>query len=91
MTRIPKGPGRVIYKRNCKHFFKDEFMRDLKLIPFWLFELSDDPNDALDTFIYLFNDIVDTHAPLKKFTIKARPALWLTERIRDLMNLRDEA
>ena len=31
MTRIPKGPGRVIDKRNYKHFFKDEIMRDLKL------------------------------------------------------------
>ena len=54
-------------------------------------ELSDDPNEALDTFIHLFNDIVDTHAPLKKFTIKAKPAPWLTERIRDLMNLRGDA
>ena len=38
-----------------------------------------------------FTDIVDIYAPLKKFTIKARPAPWLTERIRDLMNLRDAA
>ena len=38
MTRISKGPGRVIYKRNYKHFFKDEIRRDLKLIPFWLVE-----------------------------------------------------
>jgi hypothetical protein len=90
-TKIPKGPGRVVYKRSYKHFSKDKFINDLKLIPFWLVELSDDPNEALNTFIHLFTDIVDIYAPLKKFTIKAKPAPWLTERIRDLMNLRDTA
>lgn len=57
-TKIPKGPGRVVYKRNYKHFSKDKFMRDLKLIPFWLVELSDDPNEALDTFVTL---LIPTH------------------------------
>ena len=90
-TKIPKGPGRVVYKRSYKHFSKDKFINDLKLIPFWLVELSDDPNEALNTFIHLFTDIADIYAPLKKFTIKAKPAPWLTERIRDLMNLRDAA
>ena len=53
-TKIPKGPGRVVYKRSYKHFSKDKFINDLKLIPFWLVELSDDPNEALNTFIHLF-------------------------------------
>ncbi|CAB4045404.1 Hypothetical predicted protein, partial [Paramuricea clavata] len=68
-----------------------QIISDLKLIPFWLVELSDDPNEALNTFIHLFTDIVDIYAHLKKFTIKAKLAPWLTERIRDLMNLRDAA
>ena len=72
-TKTRKGPGRVVYNRNHKNFSKDKFMRDLKLIPFWLVELS-------VIFYHLFNDIVDTHAPLKKFRIKTKPAPWQTER-----------
>ena len=31
-------------------------------------------------------DIADTHVPLKKFMIKAKPVPWLMEKIRDLKN-----
>ena len=33
----------------------------------------------------------DKHVPMKKSTVKSRPALWLTECLKDLMKKRDEA
>ena len=51
----------------------------------------DDPNEALDIFMKLFKDIADTHAPLRKYTVKTKPAPWLTDNIRDLMQMRDMA
>ncbi len=36
-------------------------------------------------------DIVNIHVPLKEFKIKAKPSPWLTDRIRELMKMRDAA
>ena len=90
-SKIPRGPSKVVYKRSYKHFSAEKFINDLKLIPFWLVELSDDPNDALDVFLNLFRDIANIHAPIRKYTVKSKPAPWLTQNIRDLMLMRDAA
>ncbi|CAB4009639.1 Hypothetical predicted protein, partial [Paramuricea clavata] len=90
-SKIPKGPSKVVYKRSYKHFSAEKFINDLKLIPFWLVESSDDPNEALDTFLNLFRDIADIHAPIRKYTVKSKPAPWITQNIRDLMLMRDAA
>ena len=90
-SKIPKGLSKVVYKRSYKHFSAEKFINDLKLIPFWLVESSDDPNEALDTFLNLFRDIADIHAPIRKYTVKSKPAPWLTQNIRDLMLMRDAA
>ena len=37
----------------------------------------------------LFKEIADIHAPLRKFTVKTKPAPWLTDYLRDLMEMRD--
>jgi hypothetical protein len=81
----------VVFKRSYKHFSQDQFINDLKLVPFWLVESTNDPNEALSMFNDLFMDIVNIHVPLKKFKIKAKPSPWLTDRIRELIKMRDAA
>ncbi len=81
----------MVFKRSYKHFSQDQFINDLKLVPFWLVESTNDPNEALSMFNDLFMDIVNIHVPLKKFKIKAKPSPWLTDRIRELMKMRDAA
>ena len=83
-SEIPRGPSKVVYKRSYKHFSAEKFINDLKLIPFWLVESSDDPNEALDIFCNLFRDIADIHAPIRKYTVKSKPAPRLTQNIHDL-------
>ena len=90
-TKIPKGPPKIVYKRGYKHFSQDNFTNDLKHAPFWMVGSVDDPNEVLDIFMKLFKDIADTHAPLRKYTVKTKPAPWLTDNIRDLMQMRDMA
>ena len=51
----------------------------------------DDPNEALDIFMSVFKEIADIHAPLRKFTVKTKPAPWRTDYLRDLMEMRDMA
>lgn len=50
-----------------------------------------DPETALNVFMSLFMDIVNRHVPLKKLTVKNRPAPWLDNNLRALMNERDLA
>lgn len=90
-TKIPKGPTKVVIKRSYKYFSKDKFLKELKYAPFWLVGQTRDVNEALDIFIKLFTDIADSHAPLRKFSVKTKSAPWLTDNIRDLMLLRDES
>ena len=35
--------------------------------------------------------LANTHASMRKFTVKANPSPWLTDYIRDLMKIRDMA
>ena len=90
-TKIPRGPPKIVYKRSYKHFSHENFINDLKFVPFWMVGSVDDPNEALDIFRNLFKEIADIHAPLRKYTVKTKPAPWLTDYMRDLMKMRDMA
>ena len=74
-----------MYKRSYKHFSPENFINDLQFAPFCLVGSVDDPNEALDIFMSLFKEIADIHAPLRKYTVKTKPAPWLTDYLRDLM------
>lgn len=90
-TKSPRGPPKIVHKRSYKHFSRENFINDLKFAPFWMVGSVDDPNEALDIFMNLFKEIVDIHAPLRKYTVKTKPAPWLTDDLRDLMEMRDMA
>lgn len=56
--------------------------------PFWTF-LSD-PEDKLNAFNLLFNNVLGEHAPIKTVKIRGRPNPYVTCEIRDLMRSRDQ-
>ena len=54
-----------------------------------LLDIFDDAEDKLYAFSFLFNDILDKHAPIKIMKICGRPNPYVTEEIRELMRARD--
>ena len=48
----------------------------------------DDPADQLQTFNFLFNEILDEHAPLKTISLCLQPNSLITDEIRHLMATR---
>lgn len=45
----------------------------------------DDPADQLDTFNFLFDEILDEHAPLKTISLCLQPNSYITDEIHHLM------
>ena len=49
----------------------------------------DDISDQVDGYSILFLDVLNDHAPIKKIKIKAKPNLFVTPEIKELMKTRD--
>lgn len=52
---------------------------------------EENPDLALSTFMSLFSQIADIHAPLKKSTVRAKSAPWISNDLKILMAQRNEA
>ncbi|XP_061185217.1 uncharacterized protein LOC133193275 [Saccostrea echinata] len=84
------GKHTEIQYRDFKKFNENKFLRDLENANFnSLLELKD-PNEILNKFYELFNDILKKHAKVKTKRVKTeiRPK-WLTQEINDARLLRD--
>lgn len=90
-TKIPKGGNKVIYKRSYKYFKTETFLQEVEQVQWSKVCNENDPEAALTMFMKLFMKIVNGHAPLTKFTVKANSALWIDKELKDLMTLRDNA
>jgi len=66
------------------------FCEDLAIVPFHVISIFDDYDDHVDTFNALFTDIMDAHAPIKRGKIKARPNLFVTTEIHQLIKTWDQ-
>ena len=56
-----------------KKFNVDAFIEDLSYIPMQICSIFDDPNDVLWSYTVMLNDVVETHAPLKKRILRNLP------------------
>ncbi|KAH9641263.1 hypothetical protein HF086_016436 [Spodoptera exigua] len=87
----PKCQPRSVVYRPLKDILEDYFNRDLKSMP-W--SIVGDMNDV-DLMVQTFNSFViqlfDLHAPVKCKTFRSRPTPWITDNIRLISKLRDEA
>lgn len=91
-----KGPQNrfcPIYKtfRDYRNFNYHVFVQDLQSLPFMELIYM----NSLDEKIQYFNDLItslfDRHAPLKNIRCTKPKAPWLTENVRFMIRLRDEA
>ena len=57
--------------RTFKNFDKCKFFDDLKKAPWSSIECFNDPSDALDMWYKIYNDIIDTHIPLREKRVKS--------------------
>ena len=68
----------------------DKFLNDLKNIPWSLIETFNDIDDAWFTWKSMFLQLVDSHAPLRKFRAKTKTCPWFSADIENLKTIRDE-
>jgi len=83
--KLPKPKVKTIYYRSYKHFTAEDFRADIARIPFQIVELFDDVNDKYWAFSSLIDDVVDTHAPLKKKFLKKENCAHMNSKLRKIM------
>lgn len=79
-----------ITTRSFKHYRPDQFLVDVSQVPWSVLDVFDDPEDKVNAFNILFNDVLDEHAPIKTVKIRGRPNPFVTCEIGDLMRSRDQ-
>lgn len=89
--KITKVCSKMICKRSYKSFKKESFISDIKNSS-WSNVLSKtDPDDALQEFNDMFMKLIEKHAPLKRFVVRATGTPWLDKEIKECMKNRDDA
>ena len=90
-TKLPKAPSLIIHKRSFKHFNEARFIDEVKHVNWETVCLEEEPEAALSTFLRLFLQIADKHAPVRKTTVRANGAPWIGIELKALMKQRNQA
>ena len=76
--------------RSMKLFDKNSFLSDLSNCPFDSLLQSEDPNEALLSFVNIFSEVLNRHAPLISRRVKKiNQSEWMNDEIKDAMKNRD--
>ena len=81
---------KTITFRNMRHFDSLKFLEDLNAQPWQLLNFFENPNDALDFFMQLFETLLDKYAP--KITKRVKRTLqpnWFNTEISEASKMRD--
>ena len=82
----------TIHYRSYKHFNEQNFLKDLECQPWSVLDIYDDPDDALDYFVNIFTDVMDSHLPQRERRVKYRQQPdWFNTEIADAIKSRDSA
>uniref|UniRef100_A0A2A4JM54 Reverse transcriptase domain-containing protein n=1 Tax=Heliothis virescens TaxID=7102 RepID=A0A2A4JM54_HELVI len=87
----PKLKPRSVVFRPLKNILEDYFITDLGNIPWATVSDMSNVNDMVQAFNIFVNQLFDLHAPLKSMTFKTRPTPWITDNVRLISKMRDEA
>lgn len=79
------------YRRFIKDINVDYFYEDLNSIPWQSICNLNSIDDMIDTFNFYMLSLFEIHAPMKKLIIKEKPKPWITDTVKFMMSLRDEA
>lgn len=91
ITKIPKAPSIINYRRSFKWFNKELFEKEIGDVNWFPVCREEDPEAALSVFMELFMGIADKHAPLRKWTSRSKGAPWIDDELRKLMSTRHNA
>ena len=81
---------RFVHSRNFRKLNETKFIEDLRQTPWHIIECFEDIEDAWHTWKCLFAEILNQHAPMRKFRApKKSKQPWYDEQIEALKNLRD--
>ena len=82
---------RFIYSRNFKKVNEQNLIEDLKKVPWHMIECFEDIEDSWHAWKCLFNNVVNEHAPLRKFRAPKKQKIpWYDAKIDDLKAVRDQ-
>ena len=89
--RPTQSNHRYIMSRNFRKLDTDKLLEDLKQIPWNVTECFNSVNDAWHAWKCLYTDVINTHAPLRKFRApKSAKIPWYDEKIDKMKKLRDQ-
>lgn len=90
-AKLPKTRPRIVLKRQFKHFCEQAFHHDLWHIDWTKISLINDVELAWKFFHDVFTNIINKHAPLRKFRVKGRDNPWFSSQLSTLLRERDVA
>ena len=67
-NKLSRPKAREIEYRSMRQFNKDEFLDDLRNVPWGTAYIYEDVDDLLHHWAKLYNEVLDKHTPLKKKT-----------------------
>ena len=88
-SKSNKPNHRFVTSRNFKRLDVNQFLQDLYLVPWHIIECFDNINDAWMAWKLLFDDVVNSHAPLRRFRASKTKIPWYDENIEAMKDLRD--
>ena len=85
-----KTAQRYFTSRNLKRINEQRWKHDMDSAPWVTIEAFDDINDAWNAWKSIFLEIVDSHAPVRRYrSSKSKRAAWRNQDVDDLRELRD--
>lgn len=91
ITKIPKAPSIINYRRSFKWFNKELFEKEISDVNWLTVCREEDPETAQSVFLELFMGIADKHTPLRKWTSRSKGVPWIDGELRKLISMRDNA
>jgi len=80
-NKLSRPKAREIEYRSMRHFNKDEFLDDLRNVPWGTAYIYEDVDDLWDHLAKLYNEVLDKHASLKKKRVRGDQLPWKTPQL----------
>lgn len=90
-TKVQKSRPHIIFKRNLKHFNEQAYFHDLSNADWMKIKLIPDVEIAWVFFRDTFMQIVNRHAPFKKYRVKGHENPWFSSDLADRIHERNLA
>ncbi|KAG6452055.1 hypothetical protein O3G_MSEX007448 [Manduca sexta] len=90
-VKKPKLAQQVVIKRCLHNIDLDNFNQDLISMPWSNITALESVEQMVDTFNKYILTLFDIHAPIKKLTVRHKPKPWITDMVKFMIDLRDEA